>query len=233
MCGRFNITSDPMTELFMDLVGEPYPGETNLNTAPRQQAWVIREGENSKLQPLSAQWWLIPSWAKEKSSKYSMFNARCENLRKSPAFRGPFRTQRCAVPITGFYEWVNRNGQKQPYFIHAPEQNGLILAGLWDRWRDSEDGEDLHSFTIVTTNVVPDLKFLHHRQPVMLSKETAKLWVSNETSEDQLTDLFEPRIPYSMQVSPVSTYVNNIRNHGEECVEIIGDTIELPAVAAT
>lgn len=231
MCGRFNVTSDPMTELFMDFVGQPFEGTTNYNTAPRQQAWIIRKDDADERQPVEAQWWLIPNWVKEESYKYSMFNARSEKAAKSPAFRGPFRSQRCVVPITGFYEWVNRNGQKQPYFVHAPENNGLLLAGLWDRWYNPNTNEPLDSFTILTTDVVPDLKFLHHRQPVMLSKNDAQTWLEKSTSGEDLQDLCRSSLPYDMYVSPVSPYVNNVRNHGEECVEIIGDTVELRASA--
>ena len=75
MCGRFNVTSDPMTELFMDFVGQPFQGSTNYNTAPRQQAWIIRQEESDERSPAQAQWWLIPNWVKEESYKYSMFNA--------------------------------------------------------------------------------------------------------------------------------------------------------------
>jgi len=231
MCGRFNVTSDPMTELFMEFVGQPFEGSTNYNTAPRQQAWIIRKDDADERHPVEAQWWLIPNWVKEESYKYSMFNARSEKAAKSPAFRGPFRSQRCVVPITGFYEWVNRNGQKQPYFVHAPENNGLLLAGLWDRWYNPNTNEPLDSFTILTTDVVPDLKFLHHRQPVMLSKNDAQTWLEKSTSGKDLQDLCRSSLPYDMYASPVSPYVNNVRNHGEECVEIIGDTVELRASA--
>ncbi|MCE2407783.1 MAG: SOS response-associated peptidase [Pseudomonadales bacterium] len=220
-----------MTELFMEFVGQPFEGSTNYNTAPRQQAWIIRKDDADERHPVEAQWWLIPNWVKEESYKYSMFNARSEKAAKSPAFRGPFRSQRCVVPITGFYEWVNRNGQKQPYFVHAPENNGLLLAGLWDRWYNPNTNEPLDSFTILTTDVVPDLKFLHHRQPVMLSKNDAQTWLEKSTSGKDLQDLCRSSLPYDMYASPVSPYVNNVRNHGEECVEIIGDTVELRASA--
>ena len=229
MCGRFNVTSDPMTELFMDFVGMSYSGGTNYNTAPRQKAWIIRQDEASQAEAAKAQWWLVPNWAKEASYKYSMFNARSEKAAKSPAFRGPFRNKRCIVPITGFYEWVNRNGQKQPYMVHSPHRHGLLLAGLWDRWIDPESAEPLDSFTILTTNVVEDLKFLHHRQPVMLEKDDAKAWLDHNTDMNDVQALCRSRIPYDMLVSPVSTYVNNVRNQGEGCIEVVGDQIELKA----
>lgn len=229
MCGRFNVTSDPMTELFMDLVGQPFEGSTNYNTAPRQKAWIIRENQDESLEALQSQWWLIPNWAKEPSYQYSMFNARSEKAATSPAFRGPFRSQRCVVPITGFYEWVNRNCQKQPYMVHSPDHNGLLLAGLWDCWHHPESNERLESFTILTTAVVPALEFLHRRQPVMLDAASARNWLSKSTPQDSLGTFCEPRLPYDMFASPVSTYVNNVRNHGQECVEIVGDSVELLA----
>ena len=226
MCGRFNVTSDPMTELFMDFVGQPFEGSTSYNTGPRQNAWIIRESED-QLEALESQWWLIPNWVKEVSYKYSMFNARSENVEKSPAFRGPFRSQRCVVPITGFYEWVNRNGQKQPYMVHSPENHGLLLAGLWDCWHDPETEDPLESFTILTTNVVPALKFLHHRQPVMLDQSSAREWMNGKTEMDRLRGLLQPNLPYRIYASQVSTYVNNMRNHGPECTEVVGETVEL------
>jgi len=234
MCGRFNVTSDPMTSLFMDLVGEAFPGEDNHNASPMSKAWIIRPErdaqphEDYSLEAANAQWWLIPSWAKERSSKYSMFNARSETLRKSPAFRGPFKSRRCLVPISGFYEWVNRNGIKQPYYISDGVQAGMLLAGIWDRWWESE-GVFLDSFAIVTTAVVPDLKFIHHRQPVILDRERAMEWVNLSTESSRLAELCQPQLPYDLSVKPVSEYVNSTRNKGPGCLEVIGDEIRVSA----
>lgn len=236
MCGRFNVTSDPMTQLFMDLVGQAYPGEDNNNTAPTSHAWIIRENQDSygttppesNLEAANATWWLIPSWTKERTTKYSMFNARRENLRKSPAFRGPFKERRCVVPITGFYEWVNRNGIRQPYYVEDKEGKGLLLAGIWDRWWETQENF-IDSFAIVTTSVAHDLKFLHHRQPVMLNREEALEWTNSQTDVALLDDLCDSRIPTRLSVKPVSEYVNNARNHGPQCLEVIGDEILVDA----
>ena len=221
----------------MKLVGQPFPGPDNHNTSPMSKAWVIRENpdespneQTANLEPLLAQWWLVPRWVKEPSTKYSMFNARSENLSKSVAFRTPYRYQRCVVPITGFYEWVNRNSIKQPYYIRDAEHQGLLLAGLWEHWQSPDGAESLFSFTIVTTSVVSSLKFLHHRQPVMLSSEEAKIWVAKGTSRKDLDELCASQLRVPLDVVPVSEYVNNNRNHGEQCLEEIGDHI---AIATT
>ena len=42
MCGRFNITSDPLAKLLLSLVNLPYEGEDNLNAAPTEQISVLR-----------------------------------------------------------------------------------------------------------------------------------------------------------------------------------------------
>lgn len=232
MCGRFNVTSDPLTQLLMDLVGQEYPGQDNHNTAPTANTWIIREVQESEesadgsedLKVSNAQWWLIPSWTKVRSTKYSMFNARRENLRKSPAFRGPFKQRRCAVPVTGYYEWVNRNGIRQPYYIRDAENEGLLLAGIWDRWWESRESY-IDSFAIVTTAVAEDLEFLHHRQPVMLRKDEALAWMDSATEDGQLDELCDSRVPMPLSVQPVSEYVNNTRHHGPQCLEVIGDEI--------
>lgn len=229
MCGRFNVTSDPMTELFMEFAGMKYPGGSNYNTAPRQKAWIIREDKDARLESAKAQWWLVPNWAKEASYKYSMFNARSEKAAQSPAFREPFRRRRCIVPMTAFYEWINRNGQKQGYMVHAPEKNGLLLAGMWDRWQNPESGTNLDSFTILTTKVVEGLKFLHHRQPVMLNSKDAMTWLDHQTPLKDIQELCQSRIPYDMRISPVSTFVNSVRNQGEGCTEVVGEEIDLKA----
>jgi putative SOS response-associated peptidase YedK len=40
----------------------------------------------------------------------------------------------------------------------------FTFAGLWDMWRDQE-GDDLYTFTIITTNANALLGPIHHRMP--------------------------------------------------------------------
>ena len=53
----------------------------------------------------SAEWGLIPFWAKDAKIAYSTINARAETVTLKPAFRAAFKARRCLIPADGFYEW--------------------------------------------------------------------------------------------------------------------------------
>lgn len=268
MCGRFNVTADPLSKLLMELVGMPHPGPDNYNTAPTEQVTVLRLNDAGDPELVAMRWWLTPYWSKAMSTKYSMFNAKAETLTKSPAFREPFKKRRCVVPVTGFYEWIRNQSKgvgqpaKLPYFItsadpyresgvgdaegddHEPGvetvapdmesaiveplagMGGLLIAGLWDRWRNRESGETIESFTIVTTAAHPSMKFIHSRQPVMLSMNDARRWLD---PEQPIGTLFDSRLPVQLDAIPVSSYVNNARNKDDRCTEPVGSAAVLHA----
>ncbi len=220
MCGRFNVASDPTARLFMLLAGEDVEIPDLYNVAPTDEAPVVRERRHGREVAL-LRWWLIPYWSKEPKTRYAMFNARAESLERSRAFKGPFERRRCIVPISGFYEWQTEDGKKIPYYVRPSDEPGIALAGLWDSWRGED--ETIESFTIVTTKVHEKLEFLHNRMPVMLSVENAERWLATATDKDTLKAMLAPSIPYDLEVVPTSTYVNNSRNKGIECLEITGN----------
>ncbi len=229
MCGRFNVTSDPLSQLLMELVGLPHPGPDNYNAAPTQSVVVLRMGADAEPELVEMRWWLTPHWAKEVTTKYAMFNAKSETAAKSPAFREPYRKRRCVVPVSGFYEWAKQNVDgkvsKLPYLIQPHAENGLLLAGLWDHWTNPEDGSLLESFTILTTKANPELEFVHKRQPVMLSVEDARSWLDPSLATAELVALFDSVLPMDLAAIPVSTYVNNARNNDPRCITPIGDPV--------
>lgn len=228
MCGRFNVSSEPLSQLLLDMVGLRYTGQDNFNLAPTETVEVLRLDEQGNPQLVPMRWWLTPYWAKEMSTKYSMFNAKSETAHKSAAFKAPYAKRRCVVPVSGFYEWCRQNNQKLPYFITPHEADGMLLAGLWDAWRNKEADEELLSFTVLTTAAAEGLAFVHNRQPVMLSIEEAKLWLDMSVPTDELTHLFKPRVAVELDAVPVSTYVNNARNKDARCTQAIGPAVPVP-----
>lgn len=222
MCGRFNVTADPLSQLLMTLAGVSHPGPNNLNLAPTETVQVLRCTSEGEPQLVPMRWWLTPFWAKELSTRYSMFNAKAETAHKSPAFKEPFQKRRCVVPVSGFYEWCRRDGKKFPYYIKPEAHEGLLLAGLWDRWRNRETNDELLSFTILTTAAHSEMQFLHHRQPVMLDLDEARRWLDMSIATAELAELLASRLPWSLEARPVSSHVNNARNKDERCTQAIG-----------
>lgn len=246
MCGRLNVTSDPLARIFVLLTGEGYPGGTDHNVAPTETVWVVveppaqpraRMAEDGTLTQVDAQahpglarpmrWWLVPYWSDDEKPKYAMFNARADNLEKSRAFRGPFERRRCVVPVTGFYEWLREGKRKLPQHVQAADGEALLLAGVWDRWARGDSV--VESFAIVTTAVHPELAFLHDRQPVLLDADEARRWIASSTPKEDLRALLDPALPVALQVTPVSEYVNNARHKGDDCAIATGNPQFLPA----
>jgi putative SOS response-associated peptidase YedK len=117
MCGRFVLLTDlrVIAESFnvQNVVCEYRPGN---NISPGQQiAAVLRKDDQNSL--VSYRWGLIPSWAKDPSIGYKMFNARAETIAEKPSFRNAFQNRRCLIPADGFYEWQKLGKIKKPFYF--------------------------------------------------------------------------------------------------------------------
>src|SRR5260370_28466378 len=76
------------------------------NIAPGQHNPVVVRDANGNNQIELMQWGLVPAWSREAKLAYSTINARAETLASKPTFRKPLASQRCLVPATGYFEWV-------------------------------------------------------------------------------------------------------------------------------
>jgi putative SOS response-associated peptidase YedK len=74
--------------------------------APTTQIEVIRPAAGgNELIPMRLG--LAPSgWKKPVSGLPSTFNTRAETVAEKPMFRWAFKSRRCVVPVSGFYEWT-------------------------------------------------------------------------------------------------------------------------------
>jgi putative SOS response-associated peptidase YedK len=48
----------------------------------------------------------------------------------------------------------------------------MVLAGLWERWKEPSDGATLHSFTVITGPANELVAPIHNRMPVVLPRRT-------------------------------------------------------------
>lgn len=93
----------------------------------------------------------------------------------------------------------------------------FAFAGLWDEWK-TPDGEWLRSFTIITTEPNPLMKSLHHRMPVILSRENEAGWLQ-EIDIAEAQKMLEPYPLDDLEAYPISTLVNSPRNNSAEVME--------------
>ena len=227
MCGRFNVVSAPLTQFIMEILDSDTPVphlSTEYNIAPTEQVQVVyTEADRRCL--ASMRWWLVPHWAPEPSTKYSMFNAKSETLATSRAFRDSFKSRRCIVPVSGYYEWRTEQSVKVPYYVEADADKGLALAGLWDRWE--KDERVVYSCTIVTAEAPQSMQALHRRIPVHLNRAEITQWLAAETDTESLAALLAPTLRVPLKITPVSSYVNNARHKDSRCVEPTGPSVRI------
>ena len=76
--------------------------------------------------------------------------------------------------------------------------------------------------SVLTTKACEGLAQIHKRQPVMLSSEEALRWLDSEIPTQELESLMRSRLSVELELVPVSTYVNNSTNQGQECMQPIG-----------
>ncbi|QMU30150.1 SOS response-associated peptidase [Adhaeribacter radiodurans] len=224
MCGRYSETKDinVLEERFDLQIDKKY--KPNYNASPGNVLPVITNKDPKNLTFM--QWTLLPHWSKERKIKYSTFNAKAEELTEKPSFRSLITTKRCLVPASGFYEWKDvtpeetdmfgqrlpnpkTKKEKQIYFINLKSDELFAMAGLWDEWIDQKTGEIVSSFTIITTTANELVKPIHpERMPVILTRETEKLWLDNSLSKEQLLALLTPYEAQEMKAKPLPGIVD-------------------------
>lgn len=217
MCGRFYLdaAADDLARVFaLPTIPDLVP---RYNIAPSQSVGAIRMGGAGR-EWVSLHWGLIPFWAKDKKFGYRTINARAETVESKPAFRAAFKSRRCIIPCSGFYEWRKVQDGKQPYCIH-PKQGGVFaIAGLYEHWK-SEDGEVIDSCTIIVTEANSVVSEIHDRMPVILSPPAYSIWLDPKLQETAtLKVLLVPCPVEAIAAYPVSRRVNNPRNDDPACI---------------
>jgi putative SOS response-associated peptidase YedK len=190
------------------------------NIAPSQPVAAIRIApDTATRQLLLLRWGLIPSWAKDPKIGHQCINAKAETVAEKPSFRAAFKTRRCLVIATGFYEWQVQGRAKQPMWIGLKSHRPFAFAGLWEQWQPS-DGAVIESCTILTTESNELLRPIHNRMPVMLVPTAYDQWLDPTVQQaEPLKALLRPYPSEELTAYPVSTLVNNPHNDGRQCLE--------------
>jgi putative SOS response-associated peptidase YedK len=242
MCGRYATSASPqdlMEEFEVDDLFEGLPGP-DYNVAPTVAVPAVFErrikdtGEvRRRLAPLV--WGLVPSWAKDPSIGSRMINARLETVAEKPAFRRAFSARRCILPADGFYEWYaaeppaggrgRGKPRKQPFFIHRSDGGLLVMAGLYEIWRDPrkppvDDSAWLRTCSVITTEATDAAGHIHDRMPMVITRDAIDAWLDPEiTDPERALELLQVTEASALEAYAVSTEVNSVENNNPSLVE--------------
>jgi len=246
VCGRYAASRKP-EDLVVEFEavraeGQP-PLPADYNVAPTKDVYVVRHKKErdddgrptaGHRELRAVRWGLVPSWAKDASVGNRLLNARVESLTEKPAFRSAARSRRCLVPADGWYEWAKKldSPGKQPYYVTPRDGSGLAFAGLWEVWGRGE--ERLYTCTVVTAPAVGALEEIHQRMPLVLPRDRWADWLDPAREDvEALTAPTPPEVVEGLELRPVGTAVNNVRNNGpqlEERVESVSAPADQPAL---
>lgn len=223
MCGRYTLKENKeQVAGWLDAVMEGFEDyEPDYNVAPSKEMPVMVTKEKTRERLLYPfRWGLLPFWAKEEKTSYSMINARAESLATKKSFKPSFESQRCIVPASGFYEWKGEKGDKTPYYIYPTHESLFAFAGLYNVWRSPDGKTRIPTYTIITTDANRTMEELHDRMPAMLLREEWDEWLDRDNHDTgALQELLRPFPDDALAYYPVSKAVNNVRNNGPELIE--------------
>jgi putative SOS response-associated peptidase YedK len=136
------------------------------------------------------QWGLIPNWVKSIDQAIDLrknsLNARSETAFEKPMFYGAWESHPCIVLASGFFEWKQVNKEKIPHYIYAANGEILTMAGIYDIWTNNITGENIKSFSILTTHANQMMSEIHnvkHRMPIIIDPNQSKSWLNSTASE--------------------------------------------------
>jgi putative SOS response-associated peptidase YedK len=211
MCGRYSLTAslEELAQRF-DFDSNRDDFEPRYNIAPTQQVLTVIGGDTRRAGYI--RWGLIANWGKSGPSGRPLINARAETVAEKPTFRDSLRRRRCLILADGFYEWQTAGDAKRPMRVALRSGKPFAFAGLWSMSSDSE-GNRISSCAIITTEANKVLKPIHHRMPVILSKEVEDLWLDTALDDTQtLTQFLEPYPDDALEAYEVSALVNSASN---------------------
>ncbi len=226
MCGRYALSAaiSDIAEEFSTNSAPELSLPVDWNIKPTNDVYIIK---NQAIE--IASWGMIAHWSKSDDeaakSQSSAINARSESVHEKPTFKSAFRSNRCLLPATGYYEWASELGKyktKQPIYISRDDNKLLAFTGIFQSWT-SPSGRVIQSVSIITRQAVGQLALVHSRMPVFLPRDRWADWMNPKINDvEKIRSLMDVPTPdANLRFHPVSSAVNSIAGSGPGLIEPI------------
>lgn len=216
MCGRYGLISN------IDEIAKEFDTERieidfkpDYNIPPSLELPVIERHSPNSIH--------FRKWGVMLYDKYFTINARTDKLESNPIWRNAIQTQRCIIPADFFYEWKRENSSKQPYLFKLKKGGIMGFAGFLIEFKDKSN-ENQIGFIMLTTEANSLMAQIHDRLPCILRKEDQDEWLNPDNVElEQFEKFLKPFPSAEMEMFPVSTDVNSVKNNSIELIKPLGE----------
>lgn len=187
--------------VYSEFVEQNFQEHYHVNGFDFQPSAIIAAQQPKEIQLYN--WGLVPWWVKGRKEAEMMrlktLNCISEEAYDKPAFRDSLNDgKRCLVPASGFFEWRWGDAagkRKYPYYIFVKDQPIFSMGGIHSRWVDTETGEVIYSYSILTTKANPMMEKIHNnkkRMPVIIPREFEQDWLNAKLTKDDVLALCQP-----------------------------------------
>ncbi len=185
MCGRYAFSEEESSELRRILaeIKKENPGAP-VKTGeifPTDPAPVLLLGQGAVRPSLCR--WGFPHFR----GKGVIINARAETATQKNLFRGCVEQRRCAVPVSGFYEW---DAQKRKHLFCLPGVQSFYLAGCYQ-----QQGQE-RRFVILTAQANDSVAPIHDRMPLVMDRASAHRWICDREAAVSFLSAPLPRLEH-------------------------------------
>lgn len=178
MCTRYYLDESAYETALdqLNISAEERVSAPNRDIYPSETAPVILSaGRDTDLLVVENQVWGFPS-AREKGLQV---NARAETVLEKPMFSLAARQSRCIIPAKYFYEW---DEEKNKATFRSETDEVLYMAGIFE-WPVNRN---YSRFVIITRPANEAVQPVHDRMPLLLEKEEARDWITNDDMVEEL-----------------------------------------------
>ncbi|WP_342234550.1 SOS response-associated peptidase [Inquilinus sp. OTU3971] len=129
------------------------------------------------------QWGFVPRWAKDRASPH--LHARAETVHELPTFGESFAHRRCLIFSDRFIEFRTIGQPKgQEVAFGLATGRSMVVAGIWDAWRNPESGDWLRTFAEITVDANDLVGEMHDRMPAILPQEAWRIWLGQDPATE-------------------------------------------------
>lgn len=216
MCGRYTLvqSKEKLTQRFKASFAEEF--KPRYNIAPTQKSAIICNDQPKEIKLF--RWGLIPNWAVNPETGANLINARAETILTKAPFKEIIKSKRCLIPADGFYEWKKEGKLKIPHRITLATDEIFSFAGVWDVWEDY-DGNQVGTFSIITTTANSTIRDIHDRMPVILPIHLEDQWLDEKLSEKAIQELLIPYPADKISYYKAHRAVNSAEYDLPECIQ--------------